>query len=147
MTDAVGSGRGHSARGVDPEGLRERTLSRLHEQFERRIMNNVHRAEYVECLVAELLGPEWTLPWTEGYDWAPWDLKHDSDWKLEVKQSAARQPWHRGENYSASPPRFDIAPRKGYYSRESEWIEKPGRHAAVYVFAWHGDPEVPGRSR
>ena len=102
-------------------------------------MNNVHRAEYVECFVAELLGPEWTLPWTYGYDWAPWDLEHDSGCKLEVKQSAARQPWHIGETYSASPPRFDIAPRKGYYSRESVWMGEPDRHADLYVFAWHGE--------
>lgn len=61
MTDAERSGCGSGARGVDPEGIRERTLSRLHEQFERRIMNNVHRGEYVECLVAKLLGPEWAL--------------------------------------------------------------------------------------
>ena len=44
-------GRGHSARGLDPKVLHERALSRLHRQYERRTMNNVHRAEYVECLV------------------------------------------------------------------------------------------------
>ena len=102
-------------------------------------MNNVHRAEYVECLVAELLGPEWTLPWRENYDWAPWDLRHASDWKLEVKQSAARQPWHTGENFSASPPRFDIAPCTGYWRRDGVWIDEPGRPADIYVFAWHGE--------
>ena len=139
MIDAEKRRCGHSGRGLDPKVLHERALSRLHRQYKRRIMNNVHRAEYVECLVAEILGPKWTLPWTCGYDWAPWDFEHDSRCKLEVKQSAARQPWHMGENYSASPPRFDIAPRKGYYSRESVWIEKPSRHAALYVFAWHGE--------
>ena len=51
MTDAEKNGRGHSARGLDPKVLHERALARLHRQYERRIMNNVHRAEYVECLV------------------------------------------------------------------------------------------------
>ena len=32
-------------------------------------MNNTHRAEYVECLVVNLLGNAWTLPWAEGWDW------------------------------------------------------------------------------
>ena len=35
------------------------------------LMLPIHRADYVECLVATLLGPAWTLPWTNGYDWAP----------------------------------------------------------------------------
>ena len=35
-------------------------------------------------------------------------------------------------------PAFDIAPRSGYWTREGEWIDTPGRHADVYVFAWHG---------
>ena len=33
---------------------------------------------------------------------------------------------------------FDIAPRKGYFSEGgSEWVPKPGRHAHVYILAWH----------
>ena len=111
MTDSKKSRCELGAPSFDPKVLQERARLQLHKQYGRRIMNNVHRAEYVECLVAELLGPEWTLTWTDGYDWAPWDLEHGSDCKLEVKQSAARQPWHIGENFSASPPRFDIAAR------------------------------------
>ena len=123
----------------EPNGLRSRALARVHAQYERRIMNNVHRAEYVECLVAELLGPEWTLPWTCGYDWAPWDLQHESGCKLEVKQSAARQPWHKGDDYTASPPRFDIGPRKQYETFEGVRKEGPVRPAHIYVFAWNGE--------
>ena len=126
-------------RGRDTTLLRERTLETLYRRFRRQIMNNVYRAEYIECLVAELLDRQWTLPWMNGYDWAPWDLEHDSGAKLEVKQSAARQPWHVGETSERSAPRFDIAPRTGYWTREGPWIEQPGRSADIYVFAWHGE--------
>lgn len=40
-----------------------------------------------------------------------------------------------------TPPRYDIAPRTGYWSvAENRWAEKVGRHAHLYVFAWHGNP-------
>ena len=65
MARAEKSGRGHSAHGLDPTVQHERALSRLHREYERRIMNNMHRAEYVECLVAGLLGPSGPYPgWT-----------------------------------------------------------------------------------
>ena len=90
------------------------------------------------ALTAQLLGPEWVLPWKTGYDWAPWDLKHRSTKaKIEIRQAAARQSWHTCEDFEAKPPKFDIAPRKGYWTRDNEWISKPGRHAHIYIFAWH----------
>ncbi|MDE2914563.1 MAG: hypothetical protein OXL68_16740 [Paracoccaceae bacterium] len=51
-----------------------------------------HRQEYLVCLVAELLAPEWVSPWTMGHDWAPWDLEHGSGARIQIKQSAARDP-------------------------------------------------------
>ena len=127
---------------IAAELLRQRTLETVLKRFDREIMNNIHRAEYVECLVANLLGDAWTLPWTEGWDWASWDLRHGSGTTLEIKQSAARQPWHREANFRPRPPRFDIAARKGYWTRESEWIDEPGRAADLYVFAWHSETDV-----
>jgi len=57
---------------------------------------------------------------------------------MEVKQSARRQAW------SGSPAtpgaRFDIAPRTGYWDSD-EWVRSHGRHAHVYVFAWHDGPD------
>ena len=47
-------------------------------RYDRPVTNNIHRAKYVECLVAALLGPSWTLPWTTGFDSSPWDLEHVS---------------------------------------------------------------------
>ena len=71
--------------------LTEEILATLRGRHDRPVMNNIHRAEYVECLVAALLGPSWTLPWTAGFDWSPWDLEHVSGTMIEVKQAAARQ--------------------------------------------------------
>ncbi len=123
------------------KSLKERVFETVLSRYDRRVMNNIHRAEYVECLVANLLGNAWTLPWTEGWDWAPWDLRHDSGKTLEIKQSAARQSWHREENVRAKPPRFDIAPRKGYWTTESDWVDEPGRAADIHVFAWHPETD------
>ena len=115
----------------------KRALKKLFERYDRRVMNNIDRGHYVECLVAMLLGPAWSLTWETGYDWAPWDLEHDRGTKLEVKQSAARQTWHKEEDFQAKAPSFDIAPRTGYSDRDGNWKNKPGRHASIYVFAWH----------
>ena len=83
--------------------VQEQTLATVFGRYDRRVMNNIHRADYVECLVAMLLGPAWTLPWTSAYDWAPWDLEHVSGARIEAKQAAARQPWHRDESVPAHP--------------------------------------------
>ena len=32
-----------------------------------------------------------------------------------------------------------LPPGKGYWDDdEGRWVERPGRHAEIYVFAWHG---------
>lgn len=121
-----------------PNSIHRNILTSLVQRYDCRVMNNIHRAEYVECLVAEFLGTGWTLPWTNGYDWAPWDIEHVSGARLEIKQSAALQPWHVGNQTRTKSPRFDIAPRKGYWTRDGTWIEGPDRPANLYVFAWHG---------
>ena len=99
-------------------------------------MNNVHRGEYLECLVGELLGSGWRLPWAAGHDWAPWDLAHFSGTRMEVKQSAPLQSWHDGKSVSTTP-RFDIAPRKGYWTLDGSWIDRSGRPSDIYLFGWH----------
>ena len=106
-------------------------------------MNNVHRSEYVECMIAVALGKRWQLTWQQGWDWAAWDLESESGVRLEVKQAAARQSWHRGSQAPKRSPRFDIAPRKGYWTREdSLWVDRPGRAAEIYLFAWHREIQV-----
>ena len=97
-------------------------------------MNNIHRSEYVEAIVALALKAS---GWTRMTPWDSWDLEHESGVKLEVKQSAAAQAWKSPE--PQSPARFDIAPRTGHWDDKEEcWVPKPGRHADLYVFAWHG---------
>ena len=87
-------------------------------RYHRSVMNNVYRADYVECLVASTLGPKWWLTWERGWDWAPWDCQHASGTRLEVKQTAARQSWDRETLPRRRAPRFDIAPRTGYSTQD-----------------------------
>ncbi len=107
-------------------------------RYDRPIMNNVDRARYVECLVALTLGEGWELTG----DWAAWDCQQKSGARLEVKQAAARQSWHRETSAGNRSPRFDIKPRTGYWMQDGcqwVWVNKPGRPADLYVFAWHDE--------
>jgi len=109
-------------------------LEEVSRPYKKRVMNNVHRSEYVEAIVALALKAS---GWTRKTPWDSWDLEHESGTRLEVKQSAAAQAWKSPERQS--PARFDIAPRTGYWDDKEEcWVRKPGRHADLYVFAWHG---------
>ena len=120
--------------------LHGRILTMLMQRYDTRVMNNVYRADYVECLVAFTLGTDWWLTWTRGWDWAAWDCQHTSGARLEVKQSAARQSWDRETPAPRRAPRFDIAHRTGYWTEDgSRWVNSPGRPADLYVFAWHGE--------
>ena len=120
--------------------LVDRALSMTRTRFDRPIMNNVQRSEYVECLVAVVLDGDWTLPWLAypHHDWAPWDLVHPpSCTKLEVKQSARRQPWDTELEAPSRNPSYDIAYRKRWFDADGIKHEGPARLADIYVFAWH----------
>lgn len=129
-------------RSVNTTKVQQQALQAVRERYERRVMNNIQRADYVEALVAELLGPEWTLSWKADYDWAPWDLRHRLGFHIEVKQGAARQAWDCDDCEKARTPRFDVAPRKGYYPAKGKWKPKPRRHADIYIFAWHPETKA-----
>ena len=122
------------------QSLVDRALSMTRNRFDRRIMNNIHRSEYVECLVAAVLDGEWVLPWlVREHDWAPGDLEHQpSGTKLEIKQSATRQTW----GVTTAPPRYDIAYRTGRYDDIGLWVEQRSRFAGLYVFAWHSLTDI-----
>ncbi|MDE0342854.1 MAG: hypothetical protein OXK82_06785 [Deltaproteobacteria bacterium] len=108
-------------------------LSEVSRTYDRRVMNNVHRSEYVEAIVALALKDS---GWKRMTPWDSWDCEHESRVRLEVKQSAFAQGW--GERNSL--PRFDIAPRTGYWINDGgQWVDQTGRHADIYVFAWHGE--------
>ena len=108
-------------------------LEEVSRPYKQQVMNNVHRSEYVEAIVALALK---SSGWTRMTPWDSWDFEHESGVRIEVKQSAAAQAWKSPARQS--PARFDIAPRKGYWDKEGNWVPKTGRHADVYVFAWHG---------
>ena len=44
--------------------LQQRVVANLVRRYDCPVMNNIHRGEYLECLVAEILGSDWKLPWT-----------------------------------------------------------------------------------
>ncbi len=97
------------------------------QRYDQAVMNNVIRAEYVECMIVLALGPEWQLTGT----WDSWDCEHKpSGARIEIKQSAAVQNWTQESNDAQRVPRFDIAPRKRIWPHD--------RPADLYVFAWHG---------
>ena len=112
--------------------------------FDVPIMGNRCRADYVERLVTIGLSRGFTL---KSADWVGWDIEHETGFRIEVKQSAARQPWTdrltRAER--TAPGSFDIAPRRGYWTEGgATWVPAPGRHADIHILAWHPvtDPAV-----
>ena len=122
------------------EDLHQRIKTMLMRRYDTPVMNNVYRGDYVECVIAFTLGPDWWLTWTRGWDWAPWDCQHTSGARLEVKQAAARQSWDQEKLARRRAPSFDIAPRTGYWTQDgSRWVNSPGRLADLYVFAWHDE--------
>ena len=112
--------------------------------YDRPLINNVERADYVECMVELIMqsdDPRWRL--TESWD--PWDVEHSETLaRLEVKQSSVLQAWSRAPQQAS--PRFDISSSAGIWWKcprgEFHWIEtKKQRPADVYVFGWHGEED------
>ena len=110
----------------------KRAFASLCALFDAPIIQNNLRGLYVEHLVCELLGQDWTV---SGADWSAWDIEHLDGTKLEVKQSAAAQTWHEGQQ-AAPSPRFGIRVPSSPWDGK-KYIEGGRRLADVYVFAWH----------
>ena len=121
--------------------MHERILDMLRCRYDRAIINNTERGDYVECMIALALGKEWALTSEAGWDWEAWDCEHvETEARLEIKQSAARQSWDGASDPPRRSPKFDIASRKGFWPKQGgPWVAKPGRLADIYVFAWHGE--------
>lgn len=116
---------------MTPAAIVERLTHRL---FGLPILRNSIRGELVEELVAMALEPAWELC---AGDWAAFDLQHvKSKLRIQVKQSAARQSWHKGE-CPPPKPRFSIATKTGRWEDGDKWIEERSRNADIFVFAWH----------
>lgn len=99
--------------------------------FGRPLIQNNLRAMVVEAMVDLALPEGWR--WSSA-DWAGWDFEHNDGTRLEVKQSAARQTWAAPRN--PGQRRFDAALRQGRWEG-SVWLNEPGRHAHLYLFADH----------
>lgn len=97
------------------------------------LVGNAFRGTLAEAILAGVLEPEWRWR-TDG--WGCFDFERADGTGLEVKQSAAVQDWHCA-NDKPSPGRFDIRARTGRYEPDGTWVAKPGRAAALYVFARH----------
>ena len=120
--------------------IHRRIKTMLMDRYDTAIINNVCRADYVECLVACVLGDDWFITWRHEWDWAAWDCEHEkSRARIEIKQAAARQTWDREAIARRRYPSFDIAARTGYWTRDGKWVDSPGRPADLYVFAWHDE--------
>ena len=116
-----------------PDATRADVVREVMKAYQVPVMNNTHRSEYVEAMVAVALAES---GWSRTKPWDSWDFEHKSSGlRMEVKQSAAAQAW--GEGRTSGPPRFDIRARSGYWDQSAKWRSSPGRHADVYVFAWH----------
>ena len=98
-------------------------------------MNNVHRSEYVEAMVALALeGQRLDAQGAVG----PVGLRErvgGQDRGQAICGSPGvegrRETELRSIRYSPFGP--------GYWDEDGDWVSKPGRHADLYVFAWHGD--------
>lgn len=101
--------------------------------FGERIVQNNLRALVAEIIIDYALRPDWRH--CSG-GWNGWDFEHKDGTRLEVKQSALQQTWIMPR--SKALPRFDIRERTGYWENGSTWVGRSGRHAQIYVFAYHG---------
>ena len=133
------------------EPLSQYLLARFYGQP---LIANLYRGDYVEGLILFALGEGWK----QTPEWSSWDLEREDGVRVEVKQSAALQSWHRSTGIKKPATSFDIAPRAGYYTDSSDsavWVgldpEEPDflRAADIYIFAWHPetDPDIADHRR
>jgi hypothetical protein len=112
------------------EGIKHRLIEAL---IGKPLVSNAFRGSLVEAIIAEAIEPKWR--WCAD-GWGSFDFEGPNGIGLEIKQSAARQNWHT-DTCKPCVPRFDIAERTGYWTDTSKWVDRPGRAAAIYIFAWH----------
>lgn len=117
----------------------------LHDRLTKALLSkplvvNSFRGTVVEAIVALALEPDWQ--WMAD-GWGEVDFRGPGGVGLEVKQSAALQNWHEPSSRPCTP-RFDIRARLGFYDDKSQWQDRPGRSASIYVFAWNPvtDPAI-----
>ena len=112
--------------------MSEAIFAKIRRMYDTPHMQNSLRGQWVEAMIAEILGPAWRHT---GGDWAAWDFERDDGLRLEVKQSAQHQSW----GTSIGPPRFGISAAQGHYPDGKTYLPNASgaRLADIYVFAWH----------
>ena len=110
-------------------------LEEVSRPYKERVMNNVHRSEYVEAIVALALKAS---GWTRMTPWDSWDLEHES--RSQARGQAVRGSPGLEEPRATEPRSIRYRSPDGVLGRQGRrcWVPKPGRHADLYVFAWHG---------
>lgn len=116
--------------------MHKQISSKLVRQYDRKVMSNLARGLYVEGMIAEYIGATWLFE--TGDEWSAWDLEFYG-LKIQVKQSAVIQTWHQKSEKRTRSPRFDIKPSTGIWTESGDWIDSEGRHADIYIFAWHSE--------
>jgi len=112
--------------------MSEAIFARIRRMYDVPHMQNSLRGQWVEAMIAEILGDGWRHT---GADWAAWDFERHDGLRLEVKQSAQHQSWGR----STGAPRFSIATAQGHYPDGKAYLPNASgaRFAQIYIFAWH----------
>ena len=116
--------------------LHQLTVNRLVQVvYEQRLIGNVERGTYVECMIEMALRechPAWCL--TETWS-SEGDLENaKTGARIEIKQSAALQTWHRSPCPTCgSVNDWDVSPSE---TRPPQFSIKQ-RAVDLYVFAWH----------
>ena len=113
--------------------------------YEQRIIGNVERGTYVECLI-ELALRERHPAWRLTEPWTSWDIENGrTRARIEVKQSAALAPWDR----RACPTCGSLTEWDPRRPSRSPTFSIKQRLADLYVFAWHPeeDPDIADHRR
>ncbi|MXY44043.1 MAG: hypothetical protein F4Y50_08335 [Dehalococcoidia bacterium] len=110
------------------------------ERYGAKIMGNIERAAYVEAIIYIALSDAAEDEWRATPLWEAWDLENRNGVRVEVKQSAARQPWRQDK---PSKPTFSISKQVSdlwdYDNGNHIRLPSPMRVADIYVFAWHSE--------
>ena len=102
---------------------RAQVLVEVSKAYKHRVMNNVHRSDYVEAMVAVALADYGR---TRKDPWDGWDCEHDSGVPLEVKQSAAAQPWKLPKAGNAARQASTSLRGRGTKRTVSSWSDPAG---------------------
>ena len=125
---------GHGLRGKSLE-IFQTAFTLVCNRYDWPFISNDIRSCYVEFMIVTILGKAWRVV---GADWAGWDLEHDQGARVEIKQSAAYQPWTERSGAKPAKGSFGIGVAKCYYEGGWRYVELNGRRAAdLFIFAWH----------